>query len=116
MKEKFIYHLTSNLTANQYTLNIKKFPLLKEGEKTVFFDSGVGGEIRLFKSELMIPKSYNREVSLNNLQYTLYCNDDQLKDAKNLAVDCLKNRVANIELELNNAKKLINKKIKETIC
>jgi hypothetical protein len=116
MKEKFIYHITINLTANQFNLVIQKYPLLKEGDKTVFFDKGIGGQVRLFKSELMCLQSYGRTYSLENLQYSLYCDDSTLKKAKQILIDTINFKVREIEKQLKNALKLINKPIKERIC
>lgn len=112
-EEKFVYHLSCNLTKNQFNLVIKSFPLIKEGAATVFFNSGVGGEIRMFKSQLLILQSYNRDISLDSLQYTLYCTDDQLKEGKSMVINAVKDKVQEIEIKLKNAFKLIGKKIEE---
>lgn len=115
MTEKFVYYLTCNLTEHQFNLIIRKYPLLREGDKTVFYDSGVGGDMRMYKSELMTLSSYNRTISLHNLQYTLYCLDETLEEGKKLVQEAILKRVNEIELELKNAQKLI-KKVDIKIC
>ena len=116
MEEKYIYYLTANLTSEQFNIVIKKHLLIKEGDKTVFFKVTNTEDKRMFKSELMVVNSYGRTISLNNLQYSLYCTEEQLKEGKAMVISAITKRVSEIESELKKATKLINKKIEERIC